>query len=243
MGQWSPWQRVLAVVFVTATLFFGGLNLYLRGRFAESPADAAVFQPEPLPPVIREEPYLRIHIAGAVAKPGVYNVYRDDRVIDAIEQAGGARTGAKLDDLNLAAHLRDGMRLYIPGPNDGPADEVVVVTEDVYVHAPPPARDPEQPPDSGERIVTDLGTVSDGTKPKASGAGSERKQLPSSPININSASLEELQQLPGIGPAMARRILAYRETVGPFRSPGQLVEVKGIGEKTYAKMAPYVTVE
>ena len=62
-------------------------------------------------------------------------------------------------------------------------------------------------------------------------------------VNINLASHQELEQLPRIGPAMAQRIIAYREQHGSFRSVHELVQVKGIGEKTLARLIDHVTVD
>lgn len=67
------------------------------------------------------------------------------------------------------------------------------------------------------------------------------KQAPSDKINVNTASAAELTQVPGIGPAKAQAIVAQREK-SPFTSTSELVNVKGIGDKLYAKIAPYVTV-
>jgi competence protein ComEA len=61
-------------------------------------------------------------------------------------------------------------------------------------------------------------------------------------VNINSASTAELELLPGIGPATAARILEYRRE-HPFESVGDIVKVKGVGEKTYAKIKPFLAVE
>ncbi len=62
------------------------------------------------------------------------------------------------------------------------------------------------------------------------------------PVNINSASVNELQNLPRIGPAMAARIISYRETNGPFQKKEDLMKVKGIGKKTFEKLKDLVTV-
>lgn len=61
-------------------------------------------------------------------------------------------------------------------------------------------------------------------------------------VNINTASAAELETLPGIGPALAERIIAHREANGPFGDPAEIVAVRGIGEATYAKLADRITV-
>ena len=62
-------------------------------------------------------------------------------------------------------------------------------------------------------------------------------------IGINTANASELQELPGIGPAKAAAILAYRNEHGPFSSVDELLEVKGIGEKTLQTLKPLVTLQ
>lgn len=62
-------------------------------------------------------------------------------------------------------------------------------------------------------------------------------------VNINTATLEQLEALPGIGPVSAQRILDFRAQNGPFKSVEQLVEVKGIGEKSLGKFRELVTVK
>lgn len=60
-------------------------------------------------------------------------------------------------------------------------------------------------------------------------------------ININTATLSKLQELPGVGPAYASRIITWREENGAFTSKDQLLEIKGIGDKRLARIKPLIT--
>ena len=62
------------------------------------------------------------------------------------------------------------------------------------------------------------------------------------PINLNSCSLEELTTIDGIGEKRAQAILDYRDYLGGYTSVSQLKDIKGIGDATFAKIEPYVTV-
>jgi comEA protein len=68
------------------------------------------------------------------------------------------------------------------------------------------------------------------------------KKPPSKPININTANSEELQQVPGIGPATAEKILQMRKSYGAFKSVDDLLSIRGIGKKRLEKMRKYLTV-
>src|SRR3984893_19245738 len=68
------------------------------------------------------------------------------------------------------------------------------------------------------------------------------KKPPPKPVNINSASSEELQQVPGIGPVTADKILQMRKSYGTFKSVDDLLAIKGIGKKRLEKMRKYLTV-
>ena len=63
---------------------------------------------------------------------------------------------------------------------------------------------------------------------------------PSHPIDLNTATATELMQLPRVGPRTAARILAFRKEHGPFRRPVELLNIKGIGEKAYRRLAPHL---
>ena len=62
-------------------------------------------------------------------------------------------------------------------------------------------------------------------------------------VNVNTASAQELQLLPRVGPALAQRIIDFRSEHGPFNAPEELILVRGIGEKSFTHLQPYVTVE
>lgn len=148
---------------------------------------------------------LLVHVAGAVASPGVYELDRGDRVDTAIGAAGGPTAAADLDGLNLAAVVADGQRVYVPV-----AGEV----------------DPASVPSGGGAAV-----------PAGDGG-----VAPSGPIDLNTASAEQLQSLPGIGPATAAAIVDDRARHGPFAAVGDLERVPGIGPAKLAAVADLVTV-
>ncbi len=62
-------------------------------------------------------------------------------------------------------------------------------------------------------------------------------------ININSADVEELTELPGIGPSYARRIVEYRKEFGPFKKIEDLLNVRGIGDRTFEKIRDRITIK
>lgn len=72
--------------------------------------------------------------------------------------------------------------------------------------------------------------------------GANKKKPPEKPVNINTSGSEELQQVPGIGPATAQKILQMRKSYGPFKSVDDLLAIRGLGQKRLDKMRKYLTV-
>jgi len=73
-------------------------------------------------------------------------------------------------------------------------------------------------------------------------ASASKKKPPLKPVNINTATAEELQQVPGIGPATAQKILQMRKSYGAFKSVDDLLAIRGLGQKRLDKMRKYLTV-
>jgi competence protein ComEA len=138
-----------------------------------------------------------VHVAGAVARPGVVRLGGTGRLIDAIAAAGGPAADADLNQVNLAAKVGDGDRVYVPRRGESL----------------PPA-------------------------PTASGSASTS----AGPVDLNSATPEQLDALPGVGPATAKAIVDYRTRHGRFRSPDDLLSVPGIGLAKLATLKPLVRV-
>ena len=172
---------------------------------------------------------VRVHVAGAVNNPGVYTLPAQGRAVDAIAAASGAAADADLDRVNLAGALSDGVQIYVPHRGETAA--------------------PTQIQPNGGTANTGQGNAANGasqggTQPQPARtltpAGSAQKG--STPVNINTATAEELQTLPRIGPAMAQRIIAWREAHGGFRSVDELDAVPGIGPSMLENLRPLVTV-
>ena len=152
----------------------------------------------------KEAVSLLVHICGAVANPGVYELAEGDRICHAVEKAGGFTTQADQNYLNQAQKITDGMRIYIPTQ-----EETALAAEDIL-------------------LLTD-----DLQQAHASESGL---------ININTAGLEQLCSLPGIGEGKAQNIIAYREEKGSYTSIEEIMNVEGIKEGLFEKIRDKITV-
>lgn len=175
------------------------------------------------------EATVRVHVAGAVNNPGVYTLPAQGRTVDAIAAASGAAADADLDRVNLAGTLSDGVQIYVPHRGETAA--------------------PAQIQPNGGTANTGQGNAANGAsqggtqpQPARTLTASGSVQKGSTPVNINTATAEELQSLPRIGPAMAQRIIAWREAHGGFRSVDELDAVPGIGPSMLENLRPLVTV-
>ena len=131
--------------------------------------------------------------------------------------------------LVLSFALGIGIKLY----------KSAVATELRYDYS---ASDSEFAKRSRVSTATDSISVADTAAAETNHSYTVKESTPDQPININTASKDELVKLPGIGEAMAERIVLYRDENGPFASVDQLTNVKGIGKKKLERIAPVCTV-
>lgn len=180
------------------------------------------------------EATVRVHVAGAVNNPGVYTLPAQGRAVDAIAAASGAAADADLDRVNLAGALSDGVQIYVPHRGETAAPAQIQ----------PNGGTANAGQGNAANGASQGGASQGGTQPQPARtltpAGSAQKG--STPVNINTATAEELQTLPRIGPAMAQRIIAWREAHGGFRSVDELDAVPGIGPSMLENLRPLVTV-
>lgn len=205
----------------------------------QSPGTQASAQPSANPSESAQggasgEATVRVHVAGAVNNPGVYTLPAQGRAVDAVAAASGAAADADLDRVNLAGALSDGVQIYVPHRGETAAPAQIQ----------PNGGTANAGQGTAANGASQNGTAQSGSQPQPArtltASGSAQKG--STPVNINTATAEELQSLPRIGPAMAQRIIAWREAHGGFRSVDELDAVPGIGPSMLENLRPLVTV-
>lgn len=195
-------QQLIAWAAVGLVILLIGAS-YLRGQLSspvrEEPAAVTLGIKED-----RTSARLKVHVVGAVAHPGLYEIEPGSRVADALEKAGGATPAADLNQINLAAKLADGQQLVVP--------------------------------EAGASVAVGAGGAGSGA-----GGGSGTPAV-NQPININTATADQLNVLDGVGPKTAQKIIEYREANGGFKSAEELLEVPGIGPAKFEQIKNQVVI-
>ncbi|QFF99499.1 competence protein ComEA [Psychrobacillus glaciei] len=196
-------QLLLPTIVVIVVIFF-----FINSQLRSANPTAEIIQPIPYHESSQveeslieyeEDTHIFVEVKGAVYKPGVYELLAGDRVLKAIELAGGYLPTSDSNGINHAQKVEDEMVIYVPV--------------------------------EGEE--TEEG-INQSISPQV-----ERANL----VNINKADEMILTTLPGIGPAKAEAIIAYRDESGLFKETQDLMKVTGIGKKTYEKLESLITVK
>ena len=164
------------------------------------------------------ERQVAVYVTGEVAKPGVVYVPWEGRVGDAINQCGGLLPTADSSQVNMAATVKDGMEIRVKGK---------AISKDSNM---------------GSTVNQSSVEGSVASRDSKTGSPKQGKNTDSEMVNINTADVEGLKKLKGIGPAMAQRIIDYREANGSFQAPEDIMQVKGIGKAKYAKLKEQIAI-
>lgn len=157
-----------------------------------------------------------VHIDGYINNPGVYEIKENDRIKTLIDKAGGFKEGYSIKNINLAAKLSDGDKIYIPSVLEEKNSEN---NNNINTNS----------SGKGQNVKTDRNNVS-------------VIKNNNSKININTANMSELKQITGIGESTANKIIDYRENVGKFKKIEDIKEVKGIGDAKYESLKNKITI-
>ncbi|MFE9140540.1 ComEA family DNA-binding protein [Streptomyces tubercidicus] len=160
---------------------------------------------------------LVVDVTGKVRHPGIQRMPPGSRVVDALRAAGGVLRGANIRGLNRARLLTDG--------------------EQIVVGAAGAAGAAGGGGGAGAGAGTgsgDVGAGGSGSAPPGAGGG------PGGPVSLSTATEQQLDSLPGVGPVLARHIVEFRSQHGGFRSVDQLRQVTGIGDRRFADLRPLV---
>ncbi len=204
---------VALLLLVAAAFMFLPSPPPLETTIPTAAAPAGSINPLPNPSAVT----VKVHVAGAVRNPGVYELSSTQRVVDAVRAAGGATAAADLESINLAQTIVDTEQIYVP---------VRVRRSPAPTRRPEPRLRPKR-----TSTVTSVPVT----------AGSPVFTVPSK-VNINTATASQLDELPGVGPSTAKQIIAYRQSKGPFSKVEDLLNVPGIGPAKLDAMRPMVTV-
>jgi competence protein ComEA len=213
-------REQLVLIFIIVTVLIGSgvfLLRQFRPHWLMGKPDFIAGDSKNSPSMNNPPEEIIVHITGEVKKPDVYKLEKGMRVDDAIQLAGGATEQADLQHLNLAAKVMDGEKIYVPAKlSTSSSPQIMPESQQSYV----PSKTQVENPDAIEAVHSN----------------------PPGKINLNTATAEELESLPSIGPVMAKRIIEYRNIHGSFYNIEEIKEVKGIGEKTYEKIKALITV-
>lgn len=172
---------------------------------------------------IKEEKKIKVHISGAIKNEGVFELDENSRIIDVIQQAGGLTEQSYTKYINLAEMLEDGSKIYIPTKEEIENQE---------------KQNEEQ--ENKKDIETFKNTITINQNENNQNYKSTNQKIKK--ININTATQEELDSLPGVGASTANKILNYRKENGKFKTKEDIKNVSGIGESKFNKIKDLIEV-
>lgn len=182
-------------------------------------------------------PIISVQVSGAVKKPGVYKVVYGSRISEVISKAGGLKNDAVTSDINFAGAMTDGQMIHIASKIEVQQEIKQGSTQASFT-----IKKDEVKKDHKKDKADKKEKKSKKKHKKEHSKGKKDKAKSSSLINLNTASAEELNALPGVGDKLVSSILEYRKQNKGFKNVDELNEVDGIGDKKFKKLRSKITV-
>ena len=215
-------KQIIIVIFILAILgvssFFIVKNIMSNKKKEK---DEVIVEKSIEKKEVETKEVLQVDIKGEVINPGIYELDSESRVIDVINKAGGLTENANTSVINLSKKITDEM--------------VIIIYSNEEVN------DFKTTKEIEEQVIEKCIQKDDNSLRNDACIENDKNNMLTGKVNINTASLEELMTLEGIGENKAKSIIEYRETKSKFNTIEDIKNVNGIGDNLFAQIKENIT--
>ena len=209
---------IVILVFSIITTFSVKKYLFNKSKVKES---VVVKKKEKKIETVEKE-LLLVDIKGEVVSPGIYELDSNSRVIDVINKAGGLTENANTEVINLSKKI---------------IDEMVII---IYSNA--QVEDFSKTKEIENKVIDSCNQIDENSLHNDACISKDNSISSSTKVSINTGTLEELMNIPGVGESKAKSIIEYRTSNGSFKTIEDIKNVSGIGDSLFAKIKDYITI-
>ena len=213
-------NKIIGLLFIIFTVIIISWSLEEEPAKIEKKEDPIKIEKKVTKKEKKEIKKIKIDIKGEINSPGVYELTEENNVMDAINLAGGLTDKSDTSNINLSKKLTDEMVIIVYSKN-----EIINMKEKEKITCPPCNNACIEEKNETSKINI-----------------TEEKKAEEGKININTANIEELQKLNGIGESKAQNIIEYRNKNGNFKDIEEIKNVQGIGEAAFEKIKDNITI-
>ena len=216
-------NKIFGILFILFTVLIIGWALDEEPeKVEEKPIKIEKTEKKEKAEIKEEVEKIKVDIKGEINTPGVYELTKENNVMDAINLAGGLTNKSDTSNINLSKKLKDEMVIIVYSKQ-----EIINMKEKEKITCPPCNNACIEEKDETSKInITEKKETNESNKK----------------ININTANIEELQTLTGIGETKAQNIIDYRNKTGGFKNIEEIKNVQGIGESAFEKIKDNITI-
>lgn len=225
---------LILIVLTITTLIFMNINNKYNSENTNEKEIIAVSEEKNINNETPNTSTIKVDIKGYIENPGVYELYENSRVIDAIEKAGGLKENAYTRYINLSQKLEDENVIIINSVEEieeakkGEKEKNICEKfNDICI--------------KDEKIITNRTYETNSNEEIKTGTEKDKETL-NTLVNINEADAKTLMTLNGIGESKALKIIEYREANGNFKTKEEIMNVSGIGTSVYEKIKDSITI-